>query len=65
MIELQVDGVVVGYVERWVYELLWPIIESKMPNSKLLESLIEDGPSMHDLFRFVEEEMIEGANAEG
>tara|TARA_R100001594_G_scaffold62441_2_gene96756 strand:- start:3147 stop:3344 length:198 start_codon:yes stop_codon:yes gene_type:complete len=57
MIEVNVDGFVVGYMEPWVYELLWPVIEKKMPDSTMLESLIEDGPTMQDLLRFVEEEM--------
>ena len=28
MIEIQVDGFVVGYVEEWVYDLLYPALES-------------------------------------
>ena len=42
-----------GYVEEWVYDLLYPIIESNMPDSELVESLIEDGPNIKDLFEFV------------
>ncbi len=53
MIEIQVDGFVVGYVEEWVYDLLHPIIESNMPDSELVESHIEDGPSIKDLYGFV------------
>ena len=55
MIEIQVDGFVVGYVEEWVYNLLYPILESELQQgaNKLVESHIEDGPSMKDLYGFV------------
>ena len=59
MIEIQVDGFVVGYVEEWVYDLLYPALESAYQAEgrphKLSESVIEEGegPSMRELQEFV------------
>ena len=59
MVEIRVDGFVVGYVEEWVYDLLYPVLESAYQAEgrahKLEESVIEagEGPSMRDIQDFV------------
>jgi len=59
IVRIEVDGFVVGYVEEWVYDLLWPVLESEYQAEgrahKLSESVIEEGegPSMRDLQEFV------------
>ena len=60
MVEIRVDGFVVGYVERWVYDLLYPVLESAYQAEgrahKLTESVIEEGegPSMADMAKWVD-----------
>ena len=63
IVRIEVDGFVVGYVEEWVYDLLWPVLESEYQAEgrahKLSESVIEaeTGPSMADIDKWVDDQI--------
>ena len=47
-LEMRVDGFAVGYMEEWVYNLIWPIIE-RLPD-ELLEDLRSESQASHEKY---------------
>ena len=44
-LEMRVDGFAVGYMEEWVYNMIWPILE-KLPQ-ELLDDLRSENQGSH------------------
>ena len=47
-LEMRVDGFAVGYMEEWVYNMIWPILE-KLPQ-ELLDDLRSENQGSHEKY---------------